>query len=259
MKKLSMLALSLALMLPLGVKAQDSELFNHVSLGVSLGTDGIGFEAAAPIGRYVQARTGINFMPSFKYSDDVKIYTTTDLNTGSEVDEKVNAEGKLNMVDWKLLFDFYPSTKSSFHFTAGFYLGKETLVKGKNTEVDSEGLLLNGGAILIGGQPFGANNVGTANIEVRVNSFKPYLGIGFGRAVPRNHRFAVSCDLGVQFWGKPKVYSWDDDILHGGMKEVNYKDIDEDSSASDARDAIKVINSISVYPVLNIRINGRIF
>ncbi|MBP3228096.1 MAG: hypothetical protein J6M53_04830 [Bacteroidaceae bacterium] len=257
MRKLALLTLGLVCLLPAGVKAQDSELFNHLGLGISLGTDGIGFEAATPIGRYVQARTGISFMPAFSYSDDVKLYTSTDLNTGSEVDRKVNAKGKLNMTDWKLLFDIYPSTKSAFHFTAGFYLGKKNVVTAKNTEIDP--LLVHGGAILIGGQPFGANQEGVANIHVRVNSFKPYLGIGFGRAVPRKSRLAVTCDLGVQFWGKPKVYAYNDDILHGGMKEVKYQNIDPNSSAADARDAIKIINGISVWPVLNIRLNGRIF
>lgn len=257
MKKLAMFALGLSLLLPTGIKAQDNEMFNHLSLGISLGTDGIGFEAGAPIGRYVQVRTGISFMPAFSYSDDAKLYTSTDLNTGTEVDRKVDVKGTLHMTDWKLLFDIYPSTKSSFHFTAGFYLGKQNFVTAKNTEIDP--LLVHGGAILIGGQPFGANQEGVANIHVRVNNFKPYLGIGFGRAVPRNHRFAVTCDLGVQFWGKPKVYAWNDDILHGGMKEVKYQNIDANSSASDARDAIKIINGIFVWPVLNIRLNGRIF
>ncbi|MBQ7634242.1 MAG: hypothetical protein IJS89_01565 [Bacteroidaceae bacterium] len=259
MKKLTILALGLALLLPTGLKAQDSEMFNHLGLGFSLGTDGIGFEAAMPIGQYVQARTGVSFMPAFSYSDKVKLYTTTDLATGAEYDNKVKAKGKLNMTDWKLLFDIYPSKKSAFHFTVGFYLGKENVVKAKNTEIDDDGILRNGGAILIGGQPFGANTEGIANIHVRANSFKPYLGIGFGRAVPREHRVAVTCDLGVQFWGKPKVYAYNDDILHGGMKEVRYQDIDRDSSASDCRKAIKIINGIFVWPVINIRINGRIF
>ena len=253
MKKLAILALGIALVLPSSVKAQDSELFNHLSLGVSLGTDGIGFEAAAPIGRYVQARTGISFMPAFSYSDDVHIQTSA----GLELPDKVEAKGTLHMTDWKLLFDIFPSQNSAFHFTAGFYVGKQNVVTAKNTE--SHPMLESGGAILIGGQPFGANQQGVANIQVRTSSFKPYLGIGFGRAVPRKHRFAVACDLGVQFWGKPKVYGWDDDVLHGGFKEVKYQNIDPESSAADARDAIKAINSIGVWPVINIRINGRIF
>lgn len=253
MKKLLMLTLGLAMLLPASVKAQDKELFNHLGLGLSLGTDGIGFEAATPIGHYVQARTGISFMPAFSYSDKVKYG-----NRGGQVEgKKVKAKGTLHMTDWKLLFDIYPSKKSAFHFTAGFYVGKEAVVTAKNTEVPT--LLQDGGYILIGGQPFGANEEGVANIEVRVNNFKPYLGIGFGRAVPRESRFAVTCDLGVQFWGKPKVYSWSQDMLDMGFHEVKYQNIDPDGSAADARKAIKIINKIGVWPVINIRFNGRIF
>lgn len=253
MKKLAILTLGLALLLPADVKAQDSELFNQLGLGISLGTDGIGFEAATPIGNYVQARTGISFMPAFTYSDDVNYG-----NRSGQVDgKKVNAEGTLHMTDWKLLFDIYPFKNTAFHFTAGFYLGKKAVVTAKNTEVPS--VLKDGGYILIGGHPFGANEEGVANIEVRVSNFKPYLGIGFGRAIPRENRFAVTCDLGVQFWGKPKVYSWSQDILDQGFHEVKYKDIDPDGSAADARKAIKIINKIGVWPVINIRFNGRIF
>lgn len=257
MKKLAMFALGLSLLLPTGLKAQDNEMFNHLSLGISLGTDGIGFEAAAPIGRYVQARTGISFMPAFSYSDDVEIGNKNDGDLG----RKINFKGKLHMTDWKLLFDIYPSTKSSFHFTAGFYLGKQALVTAQNPKPES--LLEDGGYVVIGGHHFGANREGIANVEVRVNNFKPYLGIGFGRAVPRKHRFAVTCDLGVQFWGKPKVYSWDQRYKEGTTTPIGFTEVDYKTMTSpdeeDAHDAIKIINSIAVYPVLNIRLNGRIF
>ncbi len=257
MKKLALFALGFAMLLPASVKAQDSEMFNHLSLGVSLGTDGIGFEAAAPIGRYVQARTGISFMPAFSYSDDVKYGN----NAEGTQDRKINFKGTLHMTDWKLLFDIYPTTKSSFHFTAGFYVGKQNVVTGKNPT--PENILKNGGYVVIGGEHFGANSEGIANVQVRVNNFKPYLGIGFGRAVPRKHRFAVTCDLGVQFWGKPKVYSWNQSYKEGtetpiGFEEVDYKTL-TDPDVEDAHDAIKAINGIFVYPVLNIRLNGRIF
>ena len=43
----------------------DYELFNHVSLGVSAGTTGIGFEVAAPITDQFAVRAGYSFMPKF--------------------------------------------------------------------------------------------------------------------------------------------------------------------------------------------------
>lgn len=254
MREIAILLLSLGLLSSIGVKAQDKNLFNHVGWGVSLGTDGIGLEAALPVGNYVQARTGFSFMPKFSYSSDVK-YGTQSL--GNMSDKKINIKGTLNMQDWKFLFDLYPSQSSTFHFTAGFYLGQKALVTAKNTESNS--LLSNGGYILIGGQPFGADQLGIANVEVRTNSFKPYLGVGFGRAVPRKSKVGVSCDFGVQFWGKPKIYGWNEDLLNYGFREIRYQDIEAGSDAEDARDAIKTLNSIGVYPVISVRFNGIIF
>ena len=257
MRKFFVFIFGIVVVLPMCAQKQDKELFNHVSLGLSLGTDGIGIEAATPIGHYVQTRVGVGIMPQISYSDKVHLYTSTTLGEGEELSQKVKAKGVLHNTTFKWLFDIYPSKHSAFHFTTGFFLGEENVVRGKNTTTDP--LLKHGGAILIGGQPFGANQDGIANIHVRANTFRPYVGIGFGRAVPRKHRFAISCDLGVQFWGKPKVYAYNDDILHGGMKEVRYKDIDKNSSAADCRDAIKIVNSIPVWPVINIRLNGKIF
>ena len=58
---------------------------------------------------------------------------------------------------------------------------------------------------MIGDHIVGFDADGYAKGCIKVNAFRPYIGIGIGRSVPRN-RFGVSGELGVQFWGKPKVY-----------------------------------------------------
>ena len=45
--------------------ASPASYFNHLDLSVSLGTSGIGFDLATPIGNYVQLRAGYEFMPGF--------------------------------------------------------------------------------------------------------------------------------------------------------------------------------------------------
>lgn len=252
MKKNAIFLLGTFLLVSGGAKAQDKALFNHLGVGMSLGTDGIGFEGSLPIGHYIQARTGISFMPKFSYKDKVEYNASG--TTGTQ--QKIDIKATLNMTDWKMLFDFYPSRKSTFRFTTGFYVGKKGLVTAKT---ESNTLLSNGGYILVGGQPFGADQEGIARVELRTNSFKPYIGIGFGRAVPSKSKVSVSFDLGVQLWGKPKVYGWDEDMLNYGFHEVKYQDIDPEGDAKDARDAIKNINNCWAYPVISIRFNGRIF
>ena len=44
----------------------DNYIFTHLDLGLTLGTDGIAVDLAAPIGHYVQMRIGFSYMPGFQ-------------------------------------------------------------------------------------------------------------------------------------------------------------------------------------------------
>lgn len=101
MKK-TILFISLALM-TLGAKAQDNNIFNHVSFGVDLGTTGIGFEVAAPITDYVAVRAGMDFMPQFKYGTDVDLKIPQNIPAGYNVPNSLDIEGKLKLTQGKLL------------------------------------------------------------------------------------------------------------------------------------------------------------
>ena len=87
-------------------------------------TDGIGFQIAAPLTYHFAVRAGYSFMPSLKYTQNLT------LDKGDIAAFKVNGkyvhdvdlEGKLNIGNFSLLFDIYPSKKSSFRFTAGAYI-----------------------------------------------------------------------------------------------------------------------------------------
>ena len=83
---------------------------------------------------------------------------------------------------------------------------------------------------------------GSFNAHMLTNRFRPYLGFGFGRAVPGARRLNVQLDLGVQFWGRPRLY---DGITGKRLTQVAYK-----SQASFGRN--------TVYPVITIRLAGRI-
>lgn len=240
--------------------AQDMKfgLFDHLGVGISLGTDGIGFDVAAPITDWAAVRAGMSIMPKVKYNDDYDIKSDS-----PTVTDEVNIEGKLNISDFKLLFDLYPIKSSSFHLTAGAFIGSKEVVKMYNTEMfitDPADYGMVG--IMLGDHRFTSDEKGNVDANIEVASFKPYLGIGFGRAVPKKGRVAVSCDLGVKFWGTPKFYSWERDTRYnkgekGWLRYTDLKkqDIDDD----DADKFLDVMSKITIYPVLNIRISGRIF
>ena len=86
---------------------------------------------------------------------------------------------------------------------------------------------------------------GNIDARIRVSGFRPYLGLGFGRAVPRK-RIGCQFDLGVQFWGSPRVV-------------VNGERLEPDRVGDELDDALSIVSRIKVFPVLTFRLVGRIF
>ena len=221
MKLLRVITMAVVLAVSFGAKAQ---YFDHLSIGPVLGTDGIGIELAAPIGDFVQMRAGYSFMPKFS--------AKTDVDVNSKKTDHVEVEGKLNMGDAKVLFDFFPIKGHGFHITAGAYIGKSEVVTGDylvTTDAD-----------------------GNAKAAIKTHSFKPYLGVGFGRGVSKDKLVSVQCNLGVEFWGSPGVYAWDPN------EERYVKAVKEDFDHPKAN-YIKTISKVGVWPVLNLRVAFRAF
>ena len=86
---------------------------------------------------------------------------------------------------------------------------------------------------------------GDINGDVRVKKFRPYVGLGVGRLVPKS-RVGFRFEAGCQFMGKLKVYQDNQEVK---INELN--DTDDDIS--------KIIDKVKVYPVLKLTITGRIF
>lgn len=267
MKRLRTLFLVATLTLALGLKGQtsDKNLFNHLDIGVSVGTDGlIGFDAAAPLTDYVRVRAGAQFMPKFKATADID-YNRTKSGVKSSYTDK--AEGKLNMDHFKLLFDAYPFMKSSFHVTAGAYIGTKQLIDIYNKGPLSGVTQAEWGTaqIQISDNPvnfFGTDPNGNVKGRVTVNSFKPYLGLGFGRS-SKDKLVSVNFDLGVQFWGTPKVeiYNYVDPATRTAF-DPEWRELKKSDFNDHDDDGYKVLNTLSkvtVWPVLNLRVSFRAF
>lgn len=265
------------------IDSDDKQLFNHVGLGFSVGTDGIGINAATTITPYVQARAGVSFMPNIEVKDievDMNINSSdvatanqfirqyNQMGIGAPINEVNPPEnllmtGKINMTNFKLLFDIYPTKTSPWRLTVGFYAGKSQFIDAWTTNCEDELQAITDYNHAVDANPaiaqqFGLNKfgveVGEYLIEpngpqargfLKVNGFKPYIGIGSGRAISNNHRFSFAWDLGAQFWGTPTIY-------------VQDKKIDKDSNIDGDGGIIKTISKITVYPTLSFRINGRI-
>ena len=147
-------------------KTSEPGYFKHLDLSVNLGTSGIGFDLATPIGNYVQLRAGYEFMPHFNYSVDFPVEVggepavKYDANgnrvesrfdrlaknlkevTGIDVDNHVEMVGNPTMNNFKLLVDVFPfKNNKHWHFTAGFYWGSSQFAKADNSVAAMTSLL----------------------------------------------------------------------------------------------------------------------
>ncbi|MBQ9645079.1 MAG: hypothetical protein IJV24_01815 [Prevotella sp.] len=248
-------------------EVEEFGLFDHLSAGISLGTTGIGIEVAAPLNNFLQLRAGYSFMPKIKVNIDKDLRNPGEdylrKEDGSGYYDRIEAEAKLNMGDFKLLLDYYPFKKGTFRVTAGAYIGSSKLATVKTTNhFINQGYWGNSGPEL--GNASQTYTVvsdaeGHVNVDAKVGSFKPYLGIGVGRAVPKKN-LNVCFDFGVQFWGKPAAWTLIDDNVGSAFRKVDKDRILSDKDyCQDIRDGLKTAEKIFVYPVLTVRLNGRIF
>lgn len=258
MKKLMISCM--ALLSTLGVSAQGAGIAEHFGVGVGIGTTGVTIDASTMVTDYVGVRVGADIFPSFKLNTELDLdfaeamsdFKTMFPHSSLLSESEIEVQGKTSLAAGHLLVDLYPF-KTSFRVTVGAYIGSSDIISVYNKE---DGLLqditdFNRGkdkkdqiGLELGDYKLTPDDKGNVEASIRVNSFRPYLGIGFGRAVPRN-RIGCQFDLGVQFWGSPAIYLQD------------HKLTEEDMGGDDGG-MIKILSKVSVYPALTLRLVGRI-
>jgi hypothetical protein len=260
MKKRILLTAAITLTAFCAIKAQgmfSENMFNHFAVGATAGTPGYGLDVATTVGNSFQLRVGFTTIPNVKMNTtlDISDATGEGLSEQSGLPESFDVEGKVNMTNFKILIDYFPFKKSSFHVTAGAYIGSQKLVQVYNKDDGALSAITSYNnqttskedqlGLELGDYLLKPDNHGNVESDIKVGGFKPYLGIGFGRAVPRKNRVGFMFELGCQFWGSPKIYCNGDKLTS------------EDLGGSDGG-AIKTLSDITVYPVINFRLCGRI-
>lgn len=243
MKRIILLCALIALS-AISVSAQkELGIFNTLSVGVSAGTTGIGVDVATPVTPHFAIRGGVSFMPGIKISTDVDV-DLTDPNLGS-YPTNLDLKGSMSRASGELLVNYYPFLSSSFFVTAGAYFGGSKLVKIDGHSDKLKEYVDKGGnaGIVIGDQTIPVDKNGNVAGGLKVSGFRPYIGVGFGRAVPKK-RLGVMFELGVQFHGTPKVYT--------SAGELGNALGDGDDSFT------KIMDKLTVYPVMKIRFCGRL-
>lgn len=280
MKKIIISALLMAGVM--GAQAQDNfsrGIFNHVGLNAGVGTEGISVSVAAPVTNFLEVEAGVNFMPSFSslLEGDVETSGKGSINVdGRDFDinyrGNVTINGDLSRTTVNLKANVYPfGGNSKFFVAAGLSMGGGTIaeISGHSASLenyinefpnklpeefrdklpaDYKEQIRKQIAAKVADYDVTFDEHYNAYGEIRVNSVRPYLGLGFGRLVPKN-RIGVRFEAGCQFMGNMKVYQ--------DGKEVNISKALNDAGADD--DISKFINDFTVYPVIKLSICGRIF
>lgn len=226
-------------------------VFNTLAVGVSAGSVGIGVDVATPVTPYFAIRGGVSIMPGFHPTTDV------DANLkyqGTEITTTVNLKGDTKRTSGELLVNFYPFPSGvPFFVTAGASFGGSKLLKidGHSDELaeymkaaSDAGIVISDAGIVIGDQKIPVDKNGNVSGGFEVSKVRPYVGLGFGRVVPKK-RIGVQFELGVQFHGRPDLYT-----STGRLSKAAY---DEDD------DFTKIMDKLTVYPVMKLRFCGRLF
>ena len=241
----------------LSCPGQEGNVFQHFSLSGGLGSTGLTIDMGTMMTEHFGLRAGVDLLGIYfhgyeDYEDDPDLEPLPEQKADTHL---TNSSGHL-------LLDYYPfnPSKSGFHVTVGAYLAWHRRVeslenadygawrkiadfnarRGYYADVPDE---LGPATIGYYGYQVPTSAEGSFNAYMLTNRFRPYLGIGFGRAVPGARRLNAQLDLGVQFWGKPRLY---DGITGKRLTQVAYK-----SQAAFGRS--------TVYPVITVRLAGLVF
>ena len=247
--KRQMIALGMLLLLICGghrVMAQaDYGYFNSLGLGLSVSTVGVGLEVSTPIGNYLALRGGVSFMPKFTVTDEVNA-DLKGVPQGYPQSAEVELEGSTKRTTGELLLNLYPFRSNGFFVAAGASFGGDKFVQITGHSDELRQLITAGGSagLQIGDVSIPVDQNGNVSGGLKVSAVRPYVGLGYGRAVP-SKRINFMLDAGVQSHGTPEVYS------DFGQVDQLMAEVDNDFT--------DIINKLKVYPVIRFRICGKLF
>ncbi len=227
---------------------------DHLTVGVNVGTPGIGLDVAMPLSNVLQLRAGVTYMPEIPYNTSFRTAGRTIQGVDLEVAPEVDIKAHTGFWNGKLLLDVYPLANKNFFFTGGFYVGGDRVIKARNKE---DGVLIDiynynkwvpedqRIGLALGDYLLTPDEEGNVHAYVKTWAVKPYLGLGYGKPLPSG-KVGFQVELGAMFWGRPNIY-------------CNGTDIDETTIDGKGGGLARTVSNMRVYPVLNFRITGKIF
>lgn len=132
-------------------------ILNHLDIGLTAGTTGIGLELASPLTKWARVRAGYSFVPHFSVDVDFGISNYQAENkrdnfsriqeimfqlSGYDMDKDITMKCTTTMQNWKVLFDIFPIPDNKHWFlTLGLYGGSRQIGKTINQMHEMPSLL----------------------------------------------------------------------------------------------------------------------
>lgn len=193
-------------------------------VGIKATTDGFGVEVVKGFGARLNVRLGYSFMKiPFSYPLEMEGFSAT-------------AEANLTFGGANLFLDFYP-VKNVIHLTAGVIQNnmKHTVSLTPTSEYPY-------GDIMIPASELGmVEAIITPELK-----FSPYLALGFGNTLSREHRVSFDFELGALYHGAPQLDLVGTNMLSPMASENNEQVI------------MDAIAQYSWYPMMSIQLTFRI-
>jgi len=163
------------------VIALSSTAHAGVGMGLRVGTLGYGGDLDIGIVEKLNVRIGYT---TYSYSNTIE-------------DTDVTYDGDLKLSNAALILDWHPMA-GAFRLSIG--------AVGPGLTADVQGKPTAGGTYEIGDGTYTAAQIGRLNGELKFgNSTAPYIGLGWGSAVDKDHRVTFHFDLGAAYIGKSEV------------------------------------------------------
>lgn len=262
-KTFSILALLMAIsVFSVSTRAQDKQIFNHLSIAPTIGFDGLGVELATPITPILSLRAGYSIFipPSVTTTLDLLPENVTINGTSRPLREVAPVTLHMNLGAPKLFLDIYPGKHTPFHFTVGAYFANPALMSVdvnltktlQANEYASAYIELESGNL---NSRITSDKNGYAHGGVIGNVVRPYLGIGFGHNINLQSRVSCTFDMGLVYWGNPSVQTYNYSMSDEGKAVVLTSSMVQNKD----KGLIDAFGKIPILPVMKLNVFIRIF
>ncbi len=251
MKKLIISGLAMFMSLTSVMAQEETGIGNHLGWGVGFGTEGFNASIATDMTKYAELEFGVNWAPGFARTESGDAFYFKEDNKRHGVGD-MDIKAKVNRATLDFKGSVYPFAANE-NFASDLFVALGVSFAGKEiaslegtlnaTEGADKQKYVRAGKYLL---PLDGNK---ADASARVNSVRPYVGLGYGRLVPKNN-LGFRVELGCQFNGKMKLYKGDSD---NECELLSNRGIATDTDMQD------VMDFFSIYPVLKVSLRGKFF